>query len=291
MASKNETLGQTKQRHKLELRTLQTEVKAFQKKAKKDRLSKKDTETQVAVMENAMKERHDQELLAFETMTDDVPETRTDAFSATPDTAAFSKQAKAQAKAQRKREAKKQQERERRERIEEANKNTVSERQIEADMILAQLSRHGLQIKDIASDGHCMYHAVADQMKQKNLPIADDMTGFQYLRRLTSEYMLAHPDDFLPFMALDEASDSLEDAFANYCDRVANTADWGGQLELRALACALRTPIEVFSAEGDVLVMGGEFVNEDDESAPKLQLTYHLHYYTLGEHFNSVTTC
>jgi OTU domain-containing protein 6 len=160
---------------------------------------------------------------------------------------------------------------------------------VEADMILAQLARLGLQIKDIPSDGHCMYHAVADQMQLKKLPIAQDVAGFQYLRRLTSEYMLTHTDDFLPFMALDEGAASPEEAFEIYCDRVANTADWGGQLELRALACALRTPIEVFSAESDVLVMGGEFVDEDDASAPKLQLTYHLHYYTLGEHFNSVT--
>ncbi|ETL96740.1 hypothetical protein L917_05839 [Phytophthora nicotianae] len=284
MASKDETLGQTKQRHKLELRTLQNDVKAFQKKAKKDRMSKKDIEAQVLAMENAVKERHDAELKAFKTEED---ETDTPAAApAEPEAAVPSKQAKAQAKAQRKREAKKQQERERRERIEEANKNTVSERQIEADMILAQLARQGLKIKDIPSDGHCMYHAVADQMKQMNMPIANEVAGFQYLRKLTSEYMLAHPNDFLPFIAVDESSANPEDAFVTYCDRLANTADWGGQLELRALACALQTPIEVFSAHGDVLVMGDEFVND---SAPKLQLTYHLHYYTLGEHFNSVT--
>ncbi|GMF12811.1 unnamed protein product [Phytophthora lilii] len=273
------------------LQTLQNDVKAFQKKAKKDRLSKKDIETQVAAMENAMKERHEQEIRAFEEEDGEAAAQTEEPAAAAIETesAVPFKQAKAQAKAQRKREAKKKQERERRERIEEASKNTVSERQIEADMILAQLSGYGLKIKDIPSDGHCMYHAVADQMKQKNLPIADDMAGFQYLRKLTSEYMLAHSDDFLPFMALHEGASSPEDAFATYCDRVANTADWGGQLELRALACALRTPIEVFSAEGDVLVMGGEFLNEDDESAPKLKLTYHLHYYTLGEHFNSVT--
>jgi OTU domain-containing protein 6 len=72
--------------------------------------------------------------------------------------------------------------------------------------------------------------------------------------------------------------------YDEYCDRVANTSDWGGQLELRALACSLATPIEVFSAESDVIKMGTEF-SEDREA---LQLTYHLHYYTLGEHFNSV---
>ncbi|GMF22743.1 unnamed protein product [Phytophthora fragariaefolia] len=303
MSAKGETLGQAKQRHKLELRvhadafsplslvvqTLQTDVKAFQKKAKKDRLSKKETEEQVAAMENAVKQRHEEELKAFDTDEQGAAEEPSAAAGIQAEPAVPSKQARAQAKAQRKREVKKQQERERLERIEEAKKHTVSERQIEADMILAQLARHGLKIKDIPSDGHCMYHAVADQMKQKNLSVADEVAGFQYLRKLTSEYMLAHADDFLPFMALDETAASPEAAFATYCDRVANTADWGGQIELRALACALRTPIEVFSAEGDVLLMGGEFVDEDGDSATKLQLTYHLHYYTLGEHFNSVT--
>ncbi|KAI9908779.1 hypothetical protein PsorP6_003134 [Peronosclerospora sorghi] len=149
-------------------------------------------------------------------------------------------------------------------------------------MILEQLLRYGRKLKDIPSDGHCMYHAVADQIKLKNLPIVDEMAGFQHLSKITSECMLAHPDIFLPFIALDESAGGGTDyAFIIYCNRVATTADWGGQLELRALACALRIPIEVLSAKGDVLMMGREFVNEADENAPNLQLTYHLHYYTI----------
>lgn len=100
--------------------------------------------------------------------------------------------------------------------------------------------------------------------------------------------MRARPDDFLPFLALDDdagTGKSSRALFDEYCDRVANTSDWGGQLELRALACALETPIHVFAAESDVIVMGDEFASET--RAP-LQLTYHLHYYSLGEHFNSV---
>ncbi|KAI9909726.1 hypothetical protein PsorP6_014905 [Peronosclerospora sorghi] len=157
-------------------------------------------------------------------------------------------------------------------------------------MILAQLTTYGLKIKDIPSDGHCMYHAVADQIKQKNLPIVDEMAGFQHLRKITSEYMLAHPDNFLPFMGLDEITGGGTDyAFIIYCNRVETTADCGCQLELRALAGASRIPTEVFSSKGDVLMMGRKFVDGADENAPKLQLTYHFHYYALGEHFNSVT--
>lgn len=73
--------------------------------------------------------------------------------------------------------------------------------------------------------------------------------------------------------------------FEEYCDRVASTSEWGGQLELRALAHALCMPIQVFTADSDIFTMGAEF----DTKEP-LQLTYHLHYYTLGEHYNSVVT-
>lgn len=129
----------------------------------------------------------------------------------------------------------KKQEQERNERIAEENKTTVSERQIEADIILSKLRPHRLAIKDIPSDGHCMYHAVADQMKQQSMAFSSDVctklttlrsnciprtladTGtlfymeqepaFKYLRRLTGTYMRARPDDYLPFLALDEDSD------------------------------------------------------------------------------------
>ncbi|DBA01207.1 TPA: LOW QUALITY PROTEIN: hypothetical protein N0F65_002342 [Lagenidium giganteum] len=278
--AKTETPGQMKQRHKLELRSLQNEIKAVQKSAKKEKLSKKDVEAKVKQMEEDMKQRHEKELASFQ-------EEETPAADSNPEPKFAESEAPSEpkaTKAQRRRENKKKQERERRERIEEANKDVVSERQIEADIILAKLSQFNLAIRDIPSDGHCMYHAVADQMKQHNVSIDSQEPAYQYLRQVTSSYMRAHPDEFIPFLVLDEDSaKSLSQLFEEYCDRVANSSDWGGQLELRALSSVLENPIHVFNAESDVIVMGDEF-------APRqpLQLTYHLHYYTLGEHFNSV---
>ncbi|KAF1332479.1 Otu ovarian tumor-like cysteine protease, partial [Globisporangium splendens] len=278
MASKSETPGQMKQRHKLELR-------AFQKKAKKDKLSKKDTEMQIQQMESDLKQKHEEELASLQT-SDDEGEAAEGAKAEAPAEAPPAP-AKPQGptKAQRRREKLRKQEQERNERIEEENKNTVSERQIEADIILSKLKPHNLVIKDIPSDGHCMYHAVADQMKQHNIPYSGSEPTFKHLRRITGEYMRARPDDYLPFLALDESSGkSSQELFEEYCDRVIDTSDWGGQLELRALACALQAPIQVFSAESNVISMGDEFADQ----SMSLQLTYHLHYYTLGEHFNSV---
>lgn len=45
---------------------LQNDIKAFQKKAKKDKLSKKDTDAQVQSMESDMKAHHEEELASLE---------------------------------------------------------------------------------------------------------------------------------------------------------------------------------------------------------------------------------
>ncbi|KAI9909727.1 hypothetical protein PsorP6_014906 [Peronosclerospora sorghi] len=98
-SNNNATLGQTKQRHKLELR-------AFQNKAKKGRLSKKKVEAQVEAMENALKELHNQELKAFETEEENTTTLISHTNEAAEAASLATKQAKAKAKAQRKRENK-----------------------------------------------------------------------------------------------------------------------------------------------------------------------------------------
>lgn len=45
---------------------LQNDIKAFQKKAKKDKLSKKDTDAQVQSMESDLEARHEEELASLE---------------------------------------------------------------------------------------------------------------------------------------------------------------------------------------------------------------------------------
>ncbi|KAI9910661.1 hypothetical protein PsorP6_011211 [Peronosclerospora sorghi] len=87
-----ETLGQTKQRHKLELR-----------KAKKDRLSKNLGGSDG----NTLKERHNQELKAFEREEENTTSLISHTNEAAEAASLSTKQAKPQAKAQRKRENKK----------------------------------------------------------------------------------------------------------------------------------------------------------------------------------------
>lgn len=71
-------------------------------------------------------------------------------------------------------------------------------------------------------------------------------------------------------------------------DRVRNSSDWGGHLELRALSLALHKDIVVYSAQSkDPLIMTPDGGNRDHDPDP-IRLSYHLHYYALGEHYNQV---
>ena len=95
---------------------------------------------------------------------------------------------------------------------------------------------------------------------------------------MTAEYMRAHPDDFLPFIDHEDGIMS-EQQFAEYCDNVANTSCWGGQLELRALVHSLQTPILIYSAEVNVptVEMGKEF----ETISKPLQISYETYLHTL----------
>lgn len=97
------------------------------------------------------------------------------------------------------------------------------------------------------------------------------------VRLICAKALREHPDDYAPFAELADDED-----YAGYCSRVDETAAWGGQLELRAIADALGARIIVHRAEdSEPLVLGV------GEGAP-LQISYHQYYYALGEHYNSV---
>ena len=85
-------------------------------------------------------------------------------------------------------------------------------------------------------------------------------------------------DEYAPFV---EYSDTITN-YDQYLDRVRSSSDWGGHLELRALSEGLKRPIFVWSATQPKLVIG------DEEGENAILLSYHLHYYSLGEHYNQV---
>ncbi|KFO04737.1 OTU domain-containing protein 6B, partial [Balearica regulorum gibbericeps] len=99
-------------------------------------------------------------------------------------------------KAQKRREKKAALEKEREERIAVAEiENLTGARHLESQKLASLLAARHLEIKQIPSDGHCMYRAIEDQLKdhQNSWTVAT-------LRNQTAKYMQSHFDDFLPFL-------------------------------------------------------------------------------------------
>ena len=183
---------------------------------------------------------------------------------------------KKKSKAQKKEEA----ERAREQRIADAHAGAgPSERLVEMEKLDAQLKPLGLVIHEIPADGHCLYRSLAHQLQVRdNLGriVGDHFS----CRREIAAYIRSHPNDFVPFLAESGATD-----LAAYCETIESSNEWGGQLEITALAHSRKACITVFSADAPPLLTGEEY---KALGGPCIELAYHRHYYGLGEHYNSV---
>ena len=148
----------------------------------------------------------------------------------------------------------------------------------------------GLKEHDIRSDGHCLYAAVADQLEDAELglkpkieitTIQDDSkpttksVGYKIPRQVAAEYISQNPDDFVPF---------LEEPLDSYVKTIRDTGEWGGHLEILALAKAYGVDINVLRGDGQV-----DKIECGSDNAPaQLWLAYYRYSFGLGEHYNSL---
>lgn len=143
------------------------------------------------------------------------------------------------------------------------------------------LKRLDLTEITIRPDGHCMYSAVATLLTEEQLQASqsDDSTPIkphQLVRNTAGNFIDNHPDDFAAF---------LEEPLDVYVLKIKNTAEWGGQLELQAVARAYDVDINVLQADGRVEKI------ESGSRSPRssVWLAYYRHTYSLGEHYNALT--
>jgi OTU domain-containing protein 6 len=176
---------------------------------------------------------------------------------------------------------------------EEEAKNQPDPRAREKESMLAAFKARGLKEKEIRADGHCLYSAVADQLTLHHIGLAPrisptiageeavkvkEVLPYKAVRRTTAEYIKANADEFEPF---------LEEPLHEYVRKVGETAEWGGQLELMALAKAYGVKISVLDGNGSVHeIEGSDGVNKEDEK--RIWLAYYRHGFGLGEHYNSL---
>jgi OTU domain-containing protein 6 len=128
--------------------------------------------------------------------------------------------------------------------------------------------------------------------------------------------MLAHPDDFMPFLPSITGEDSAgatddglmtEPQFKKYCSLVAETGEWGGEPEVRmdhrhgmkanakiqALSRAYNVPIHVIQSGPPTIVshggsddaFGGGLTPEQSAAQGDrvVRISYHKRMYGLGE--------
>lgn len=153
-------------------------------------------------------------------------------------------------------------------------------KQQERDRMLSYMKERGLQEKEIRADGHCLYSAIADQLDQLGVPLGSSpgdapSVPYKLTRSAAADWIEKHPDDFAPF---------LEEPMDEYLHKVRDTGEWGGQLELLALAKSYGVEINVLQDFGRV----EKIEPEGDAGEKRIWLGYYKHGFGLGEHYNSL---
>ncbi|XP_029920282.1 deubiquitinase OTUD6B [Myripristis murdjan] len=271
--------------HRKEKKDLQAKIQSLKNAVpKNDKKRRKQLTEDIAKLEAELNQKHEEELKQLKSPADTKVGEMINGVEAMTVEGGDQQEVKQPrvTKAQKRRDKKAAQEKERESRIAEAEvQNLLGERHQEGLKLAQKLAQRQLQIREISSDGHCMYRAVEDQLVQRAVPGLTLV--LKELRSRTAEYMRNHADDFVPFLTNPNTGDMYTaDEFEKYCSDVEHTAAWGGQLELRALTHVLQLPIEVIQADSPTIKIGEEYDSEP------ITLVYMLHAYGLGEHYNSV---
>ena len=185
---------------------------------------------------------------------------------------------------------------------EEASRQT-DHRGNEKEIMDCVCKRLNLKEIEVNPDGHCLYSAVANQLDESGLGLKPDPNrialqpttvsrvetvsspkhdGYRAIRAVTADFIVDHKDDFEAFM---------EEPFDQYTRKIKLTAEWGGQLELLAIARAYGVDINVIQADGRIeKIECGDMESFDEEERNKrvIWLAYYRHTYGLGEHYNAL---
>ncbi|KAK0459682.1 uncharacterized protein EV420DRAFT_1537170 [Desarmillaria tabescens] len=181
----------------------------------------------------------------------------------------------------------------------EASRKLELEARQEEESIKQICTELKVQIHEINPDGHCLFSAVADQLSLLGILQPGQATHVA-VRLAASNYMLSHPDDFLPFLPSiggEDAAGSYDGGlissreFEQYCTTIRDTGAWGGEPEILALSRAFNVPIHVVQGGTPPVVvhLPNDTPGEDDVHIKRaVRISYHRRMYGLGEHYNSL---
>jgi OTU domain-containing protein 6 len=139
-----------------------------------------------------------------------------------------------------------------------------------------------------------LYAAVADQLVTRELGLEPKIdvkvvggeegkvVGYKVVRHAAAGWIETHEDDFAGF---------TEDPLPEHVRKIRETGEWGGHLELQALAKAYGVRVCVLHSDGRVdRFEGGEEAKEKEKEKEmeEVWLGYYRHSHGLGEHYNSL---
>lgn len=170
--------------------------------------------------------------------------------------------------------------------------NAPNPRELEKQSFEPLLKSKNLSLHEIRADGHCLYAAVADQLRTHEPPLSltplirptiappGDAPAYKTVRYAAAGWIEAHSEDFEAFM---------EDALPLHVQRIRETGEWGGHVELIALARSYGVRICVLHGDGRVdRIENEEGEGKDKEGREEIWLGYYRHSHGLGEHYNSL---
>jgi len=131
--------------------------------------------------------------------------------------------------------------------------------------------KKGFDIKQMATDGACMFRAVADQ-------VYGDQEMHSVVRRHCMDYMLKNRDFFSPYVTED---------FSCYIRRKRNEHAHGNHIEMQALSEMYNRPIEVYQYSCEPINTFHSRSYYHDDNAP-IRLSYHgnVHYNSISDPYN-----
>ncbi|KIX00863.1 uncharacterized protein Z518_09928 [Rhinocladiella mackenziei CBS 650.93] len=151
-------------------------------------------------------------------------------------------------------------------------------REQEISAMKKHMESHGLSETLIRPDGHCLFSACAHSMSPEVVAQSGpNKEPYQNVRYAAAEFMAAHPDNFEAFM---------EEPLDSYVKKVRETAEWGGQLELQAIARSYNIDINVLQADGRVEKISAG--TDHHGQSTTIWLAYYRHSFGLGEHYNAL---
>lgn len=256
-------------------------VKGTSGKGKKGKEALEKAEKEWAEKEQTMKDRHATEVSPISESTTEPTPSEPQSTSTPEPAPQLSAKEKAQAKKMRKRQKEKEKQKAREEEIAYEVANAPNPRALEISVIMElYLGPSNFVIEEVAADGNCLYRAVATQLGQSG----GNVVQYGEIRRQCADALWENREEYEPFA---ELGDSNASTFEEYVEKVRGSSEWGGHLELRALASALKKTIIVYSADSAPLHIKEDHDKEED-GEDVIRLSFHRKYYALGEHYNSV---